>query len=222
MADDPQGIISFTGIDPESILSGSFTLSHGITPSTGTLQVLVQQQPYEAGGTLAFEFGSTKFEFPDCRIIAGSATMGNEGESVTLTIQDRRWKWVNQHISGWYNKRSPDGQISKEPIDFEKTPQELAKLLLDEMKEGGYDVSKLPNDDRPEVNWDYANPAQELANLAEMYGCRVVLGLDNKVRLCVLGDGPPIPANGREVTDSIGVDPPERPDSIKFVASPTR
>ena len=141
MADDPQGIISFTGIDPESILSGSFTLSHGITPSTGTLQVLVQQQPYEAGGTLAFEFGSTRFEFPDCRIIAGSATMGSEGEAVTLTIQDRRWKWVNQHISGWYNKRSPDGQISKEPIDFEKTTQELAKLLGEAVHRIHHDMS---------------------------------------------------------------------------------
>jgi hypothetical protein len=42
-------------------------------------------------------------------------------------------------------------------------------------------VSGLPNLSRPEVDWVFANPAQELAALAESLGCRVVLGLDGRV-----------------------------------------
>jgi hypothetical protein len=87
-----------------------------------------------------------------------------------LPIQDRRWKWRFAHISGSYNIRRPDGSYLRE-----KTPQELAALLLVEMGETGYDVSRLPNNPRPERQWDDTPAAGELDRLCAELGCIVVL-----------------------------------------------
>lgn len=216
MSDAPQGIFSFPGLP--SILRGSFTLGHGISPSIATLVVPPNLKYVVKNGPLVITYGNTKLMFPDCRVDMASLQADQSGQIWTISIKDRRWKWEFCEITGHYNKLKPNGRIDP---DTEKTPQELATLLLKAMKETAFEVNQLPNQMRPETNWQYDNPAEQLARLCDSLGCRVVLGLDNKVRICKLGNGVALPSS-RVMSGGYGFDPPETPDTLKLVCAPTK
>lgn len=175
-----------------------------------------------AGGAMLFQFGPTRIVLPDCRLDDVTANY-SKGRKLDFRVLDRRWRWQEQFgggfIWGKYNERQPDQKTIKP--ETKKTPQELARLLLDEMGENGYDVSKLPNDSSPAVDWVAANPAAELARLCEDLGCRVVLHLDNRVRIQRKGQGARLPTAGA-LTHSYGLDPTERPDTVVAVGEPTQ
>ncbi len=104
--------------------------------------------------------------------------------------------------------------------DTERTPQELAELYLNAMGEVDYDISELPDDTRPPVDHDYDNPAEALAALCESLGCRIVLQLDNTVKLVRSGAGAGLPAEFL-LEDSLTIDLPEKPDKIAVVCGPS-
>ena len=217
MPDFPQGIATFPGA--EAIESASYTRSHGITPSVCTLRLLPQRDFTARDGTLEFNFGNVRLVFPDCRVDQQSLQRDpSSGEVWALSIFDRRWKWAfagsRGPLSGHYNWLGDDARPEKA---YKRRPQELARLCLDAMGERGYDVSEMPNDFYPEVDWDNANPAQSLADLAEKCGCRVVLALDNTVRVCRTGFGRTLPLDDDVLSDSLTIDPPERPDALRVV-----
>lgn len=216
MADAPQGLFTFPGLN--SIRSGSFTLSHGISPSAAVIEITPQNNFAVQGGTLEITYGGTAISFPDCRLDMASLTVGTDGRTWSLRVLDRRWKWEFGHISGSYNLRKPSGHINPAT---EKSPRELATLLLRGMGEYQFDVQQIPNETRPLVEWSYDNPAEQLQQLCDTLGCRVVLGIDNKVRICRLGNGANLPTD-KVSTAGYGFDPPEMPDSLLFVAAPTK
>ncbi len=211
------GLFEFPGLEGV-LISGAFTLAHGISPSVAQLEVVPQWTPYSDGGTLAVTFDRVRIEFPECRLADARLRRSQGGYVVGLTIIDRRWKWAFGAISGRYNLRLADESIDPQT---QRTPQQLARLLLDAMGETNYDVSLLPDGARPMVDWDSAVPAQALADMCDALGCRVVLGLDNRVRIVRAGFGGALPEAGR-VTDRIGIDPAERPDALAVVCGPTR
>lgn len=213
--------MSYPGI--ESYISGTFTFGHGITPSVATMDIVASGNIAIPSGTLAFRYGRGSnpgivLEFPDCRLDATNLNVTEAGQIITVRIKDRRWRWEFGKISGRYNILRPDGRVN---LLAERTPQQLAKLLLDAMGEKNYDVSQLPNYTRPHVEWAGVTPAIQLARLCESLGCRVVLGTDNKVRLCRLGMGKNLPT-GRIMHGGYSFDPPEMPDSLEVVCAPTR
>lgn len=216
-----QGLASFPGIT--EIIGAQFTFSRGITPSVAVLRVVPQKGFLAEVGTFRLDFGGVHLEFKDCALDLASLRKDQAGLIWTIRLEDRRWRWRNEggghYISGHYNKRKPDGEID---TDTEKKPQDLAKLLLKQMGESGYDVSELPNDPRPEVHWDYANPAQQLAQLCEDLACHVVLQLNNKVKLCANGKGKNLPADGTVTEGGYGFDSQGRPDSLLVVGGPLR
>lgn len=209
--------MTFPGVS--QVLRGDYTLSAGISPSTAALEVAPQAEPFAESGPLQITFGRTRITFPDCRIADAFIPTGSSGTIITLTVLDRRWKWAFGQISGIYNARLASGKIQD---GTEKTPRELAKLLLDAMGERGYTVAELPDESRPETNWTHDNPASLLAELCDSLGCRIVLGLDNRVSIRRVGYGRQLPQYQTRQTNGHGVDPPERPDSLLIVASPTR
>jgi len=216
MSDAPQGLFTFPGLN--TIRSGSFTLSHGISPSAAVIEITPQNNFAVQGGTLEITYGGTVISFPDCRLDMASLTVGTDGRTWSLRVLDRRWKWEFGHISGSYNLRKPTGHINPAT---EKSPRELASLLLQAMGETHFDVQQLPNETRPFVEWSYDNPAEQFQQLCDSLGCRVVLGIDNKVRICRLGNGANLPTD-KVQTAGYGFDPPEMPDSFLFVAAPTK
>lgn len=224
----PQALATFPGV--EQIDSVSSTLSLGITPGVHRLVIAPQQRFVGLQGDLTLTFGGQKVAtLKDCLVDSGSYEFNQSGYLVTFNILDRRWKWRYPVVSGRYNVRTGDGQKivngegANEKADAitntERTPQQLATICLKAMKEEGYDVSKLPNDARPEVLWDLDNAAEALDQLCAAAGCRVCLTLDNKVKIVRLGDGDAMP-NGPIESDNLIADPPEKPDIIAVATGP--
>jgi hypothetical protein len=201
------------------IVSASMSLTHGISPSVATLEIAPQRNFTAEGGTFSFWYDGLGVHFYDCKVNANSFRWDTNGQLWSLQIFDHRWKWSWGAISGNYNLYNDDGEIKK---GTEKTPKELASLLIDAMGEtGNIDVGDLPNDARPTVTWDLEVPAEALANLCDQLGFRVVPRLDGSYKLCRVGEGADLPLD-RLMEDSLTIDPPERPDNIAVVCGPDR
>lgn len=213
----PQGLFEMTGV--QHLLSGRFTLAHGIRPSTGLLEIAPQTDPLPVTGDLTIRYESGSIVLRDCRLTQ-PAMRADDGVTIRVRVEDRRWKWAFcEPISGRYNRRDEHGQLAE---STEKSPRELAELLLDRMGESAYDITGLPEFSRPSIDWDYAQPAEELARLCDQLGCRVVLQLDNTVAVRVAGMGASLPTEAPVLTDSLGLEDRSRPDSLLLVGSPRR
>lgn len=213
----PTGLVSFPGI--QGLTQWSMTLSHGITPSVCMISAVPEGVNPAPLGNLTFTYDRTRFTLYDCLVDSANLSRDQSGNIVSLVILDKRWRWKFGSISGHYNRRKKDGALD---LETEKTPQELAQLLFAEMKEFRFDVSMMPNDQRPECDWDYSVPAQELADLCDDLGCRIVLCLDNVVRILPIGTGNGLPNASTQVNADFGYDPPFHPDSITLVGAETR
>ncbi|HEY5312077.1 MAG TPA: hypothetical protein VIK18_06140 [Pirellulales bacterium] len=214
---DLQGLAYFPGI--EQLIGASYTLAHGITP--GVIQVEMTPQPDFAPGigSFFFYYGDVVIELPNCRVEAASFDASTGGFVWRLAILDRRWMWASGQICGNYNQSYGDGSLRSETI---KTPQDLARLCLEAMGEQGYDVNQMPNGPRPTIDWDFAVPAQALADLADELGCRIVLGLDDTVAILPSGDGEPMPDTADLQADSLACSASDVPDSLVVVGAPVR
>ena len=204
-----QGLAYFPGI--QQVLDCSINFVHGISPSVAELTIAPQFNFTAEGGTLQFAFADVLINFPGCKVDAHSLERNSRGEVWHLSIYDRRWRWGWGQISGSYNLRREDGTLR---TDTEKNPQELATLCLQAMGETGFDVSALPNFVRPTVEWDGEVPAEALAELCDEFSCRVVLGLDNIVRIWPVGVGAALPVDSTVLENSLTIDPPEKPDKL--------
>lgn len=212
------GIAKFPGLN--EIRSADFTFSgHGTTPSSCVIEVVPQATPPATVGTLRFQFGSTVIEWGKCLLDIASFSRNASGLVWKLRILDRRWQWREKTVTGSYNLRNQDETID---TTTEKTPHQLAKILLDALGEVGYDVTALPLAPRPMVQWEFASAAQELDSLCDMFGCRAVMGLNGRVKICVLGVGADLPDLPTTMDVSGSINPPEIPDILRVVFGPTR
>jgi hypothetical protein len=213
-----QGLATFPGI--RAIRSAVYTHTPGILPGSAELELVPQLEYPQMTGDLELTFGGASVVFHEMKGDSASFERSAGGLLVRFHLLDRRWKWREcGGISGAYNTRLDDASIVP---GREKKPQELATLLLKAMGESGFDVSSLPNDTRPEVDWVRANPAQELAHLCESLGCIVWLCLDDCVRIFPKGQGAPLVADETSQVISAVLDPPEAPDEIVVTCAPTR
>lgn len=225
MAGEPQGNITFPGL--VEVMSADMTFSPGISPSICLVRMAPQKKPLDVikPGELKFTYDKEVIKFPDALVDSGSLEISGDGQTWSIRIKDRRWKWEFGEVSGRYNYRRADGAMGEIEAGTEKTPRELAKILLEAMGEtviGDDQIKTLPNESRPEVEWDFDNPAQALASLCDMLGCRVCLGLDNKVWIRKNGDGKLLPVGGKEMNAGIGIVAKVRPALIKIVCGPTK
>lgn len=222
------------------IQSGTVSLGHGTTP-TGFRVTVAPQDPGEVidQGTFALEYNDERLEFTGCRVDRARFSMNRSGQLIELTILDRRWKWGMAYtegpdtfgrISGEYNVRNEDGTIKRKvggdpakAIEVsERTPQQLAELLLMAAGEtvAPGSLAALPADVRPYVSWDSANPMQELERLCEALGCRVVLNpLDNLVHIHKVNQGRLLPVNWL-VSYGGGASFNDSPDQVDVLTAP--
>lgn len=223
-----QALVTWPGV--ERFVSFSGTLQHGITPSVFSLTIAPQSRIVAATGDLVITFGKTKVTLKDCIVDEASYQFDDGGYLVGLQILDRRWKWRYGKISGRYNQTDDAGQIlsgagrdiaADAVKNSERDPLDLAIYCLLAMGEKDASATDLPGDTRPSVDWDYANPAKSLAEICEACGCRVVLGLDNKVRVRKLNVGKPLP-NLPFVDAQAEANPPEKPDKVTIVTAPVQ
>jgi hypothetical protein len=211
----PQGIFSFNQITGE--LGASVTFSLGIAPSITSVTV-----PPTPGltrlGTATWSYGGSAIRsLPNSAVQSIRVSRAGGATTWIVAIADRRWVWAESgEISGEYNLES-DGEIIAET---EKTPRQLAVLCLEAMGETGYDVSAVPVDDRPYVNWQVANPSQALAQLIEPYGLAVTLRINNSVAIVQIGTGGNLPSGYLSLEESI--EPAVTPQQLRAVTAPNQ
>ena len=212
----PQGYCTYPGVN--SVLRARYALGHGITPGVIELEIAPQSGPVAAIGNVVFYYGNTTLTLLNCRADQASTVRGSDGTITSVAILDRRWAWKYLECYGHYNQRDQDGRIIPAT---ERTPQELAQILLSYMGES-CDVSALPNSARDEVEWVGDNPAEELADLCERLGCSIVLRPDQSIAIVQMGAGFGLPIDEFLTQAQVDTNPPEMPATIKIVGAPYR
>jgi hypothetical protein len=203
----------------QNVLRASYTLSPGITPSVITMEIIPQTAAISTVGDVVFVHGTTTLTIRDCRADQASMVRGSDGTLVSFSLMDRRWRWKFTEIYGAYNQRDADGVII---TATEKTPQQLAQLLLTALGESATGVTSIPNAARPEVDWVAANPAEALADLLEPFGLIVVLQIDGTVAIRQQGVGAALPAIPELLEQQVSSNPPEVPATIRVLGGPNR
>ena len=200
MPEDPCDV-TFDGIHADaSAGAAQFTLGIGPQPSTGSLSLAGTGHSLSTGD-LVFDDGiNAPVTLADLEVYEQREHSGEDGEFTTIQVRDRRWRWAKEaHVTGVWNRREADG--STIPAALQKTARELVSLCLDAMGETGYDVSALPNDFYPYVNWEF-EPAVRAANdICAMCGCTLSLDASDNVQVVTLGSGDDPPAADRESED---------------------
>jgi hypothetical protein len=232
-----QGLFSYPGL--QTFTKVEYTLSQGISPGKVVIELpqelLPQVQPF---GDATFSYGDQTINIPNCALTSQHIDQSQGGYIARVTLEDRRWQWRFGYVSGHYNVRMPSGANADEQFNSaatnsggnstnlmpgtEMAPQDLATFCLQAMGEENFDVSALPNNSRPEINWACANPAESLSSLCESLGCRVVYWLeDDSVTVVTIGQGQSLPDNGLQTFISAGANAPPAPSSLILVGGPT-
>lgn len=212
-----KGVMRFPGIN--KVLSGTFALTQGPTPSTGTIEIIPQANIPQTSGTLTITDGRETVEFPDCLLDQASFVRDARGRIVSLSILDRRHRWQWGRISGRYNVPRSGNQDDDQKGTV-KSPQQLAELCFRALNETQFDATLLPDLDRPYIEWPYdTNPAEALASLCEGVQCRLGLGIDNVARVWRVGQGNTLPTD-RVLDYTAGARPGHIPDAIVIATAP--
>jgi hypothetical protein len=203
----------------------SFTITDiaGCSPAIGVLKMYPQAGLPAEDGDLTIQYddtvnGTQIIVFKNCHIDATSYERNSGGQIVSVRLFDERWAWAFGEITGRYNIRLPNNWVNP---NHEKTPQQLATMCFQAMGVQNFDVSALPNNARPDVDWDHDNPAQCLDKLVNDLGCRVVpIRSTGQWKICVTGVGNTLPEYYPYNDAGDGIDPVEVPDYIKVVTAP--
>ncbi len=211
-----QSVVKWPGVIGVESCRG--TLLHGITPATFVLTTVPQYAKPAATGDLVLGDGTRAVVMRDCRVSRVTGTANSEGQTFTIEILDRRWRWRSTSggfgaIDGVYNDLDDHGKLVPWTI---RSPTELAILCLDAMGERDYTIDMPPGIPRaagadldrylfagenftqsavnPRTVWDRKPPAEALAALCDLYGRRVVLQVaTNTVAIVQLGVGNSLP-----------------------------
>ena len=218
------------------------TISHGISPSLFILTTYPQTAAPEDEGDLTLTDGQREIVLHGCRVDRITGTSGPGGQTWTLEIQDRRWRWRGfGAISGSYNQLDPHGKLIPWTI---RSPTELATICLDAMEEEDYEIDLPPGLQQadgedlerylklgeqfpetlanPPVTWDHTPPAEALARLCDGYGRRVVYQpIQDRVIIAPLGVGEELPDGPVEVQTPALTAPP-LPDAVAVAGAHSR
>lgn len=215
----PQGLVEFPGID--NILTCDYALIDGISPSAFLCTISPQKKLPEKQGVLRWTYGNVRMEFFGVVIDTHKNQYNQSGDVTQITLLDERWAWkFGNNLSGRYNLPMANG---KPDPDTEKTVEQLMRLCMAGIP-GQWDFGPGGKPDakpRPFVDWDYANPARELANLCDQFGKVVIYDpIQRRNWVCGVGKGKALP-DGPWYAKSEGFNPPEKPYAITLVGAPT-
>ena len=211
----PEGHITYANMPVHLFRHGTATIGHGISPGVITLHYAPSPFLPTRKGDVLFRFGGLSLRFPECRLMHVSFDVDGSGMMTqVLHIADRRWKWAFGWIRGQYNLREGNNVVRP---TREKNPKELAVLCFKALGETKYDVSAMPTDERPFVDWEQ-DPASALSALCDAFGCRVVYNpVSDMFRICKVGVGAQLPILPN-ISESMEIIAPQEPDNTTFIA----
>lgn len=210
----PDQVLSVSWPGARAVESCQYTCSHGISPGRFVLTTLAQDRPPAEFGNLVLSDGARRVVVRGCKLERITPRWTPEGTVYTLEGLDERWAWPGfGGITGHYNAKDDRGKLVPWTI---RSPGELAQLCFKALgvRNGqfvlppGLNRAAGANVDRylrlgenfpqsltnPEVVWEHTPPAVALAQLADLYGCRVIYQpAAAKILVVPLGNGKPFP-----------------------------
>jgi hypothetical protein len=206
--------ISYPGLS--RIVSARVRFPRGVEPGRIVLDCVgTDQNPAGIGMVTLTASESQTIQFPDCVPIARAFRGVGSPPGVTVTLVDRRWRWKYGTITGAYNVREGAGELR-----WPKTARELATMLAVAMDEPNADVQLLPDAVGPEVDWFGANPAAELALLAQSYGCVIGFTNQNRMTLYREGKGGGLPSLPRVFQSALAGETKQLPWAVSLYGGP--
>jgi hypothetical protein len=233
MANPIWGRITYGSLSDDTGNS-SFTLAAGLSPSVCTIEAVPWQSsappPVVADVTIEGTFG--RWVFHDCALRDPQFTLGGSPR-IVYTICDRRWKWETAGgiVAGRFNwrrdttKGTPWGTSGVDPVENVMSPRELVSAILEGMGEKGVDVSQIPDlplEQYPFFDWDPVPSRLALGEVLDAVRCVLTLGTDDKVHIYRYGQGGALGLEDWASTEGRGLSAQVRPDSLRFIAGPTR
>lgn len=216
MAKTAPPTISFAGL--VGIDSARYTMSRGVQASAGILTTPVTTQVPASISDFVATYEGTTLTLTDCLVSDCFVDSTESGETLRITFEDRRWRWPFTEIVGRYNVRQ-----NKNTILYEKTPQQLATLLLDAMGETLYDVSALPNLTRPYMDWRNSRCDVELNFLLSSLDCDIVPDLSTGGLIVVkLGTGATLPTGPYLMNPSAAIGYATGPEQVRVITANAR
>lgn len=211
-----KGEFSFPGIGAyESV---TFTDTQGISPAIALVTLYPAGNWPDLYGDMVFSYNGQVITIQGCTIDSAQFHRNSGGKTVTLRILDSRYRWAYGQITLRTNIRLPNNFVDP---NHEMTPKQIASLCFQAMGESIYDVSVLPDDARPDIDWEGANPAQSLAKMCDDLGCRIVpVRSTGGWAIVVSGVGEALPEDLPYCDGGEGVDPKELPDFIQILTAP--
>lgn len=207
-----QCLFYFAGKEADG--GGSFPLSSSVSPSMAVLRFRLSYT-YQQIGSLVLSDGISSREFRNCRVVRAVVQAGNGGARWReLQIQDRRWAWA-EHYGGVYGAYNLDTRAAGDPRNA-RSARQLAEILCQAMGEVGYDVSLLPSNVYPRVDWRGENPATELEQLAKLYRCFVTLTPNDTLAICREGLGEVPSQDARQMDFTYSEELPIIPRALCF------
>lgn len=195
---DRFGRISFPGL--RTYDSFDYTVGQGIAP--GLVSIIVPPEciteEFTGLGDLRVYDGVEEYTLRDCKLDRIDTLSSGSAKRYAMRLFDRRWRWQFVIACGFFNERDEKGKIKPHR---KMGLHEMVSLLLGLLGEPlPRDLGNLPRPDDenlPVVRWLATNAAQALQSLVEPFGHRVVFDpISNRVRICEIGKGKPLPAGG--------------------------
>lgn len=228
-----EAVVEFPGI--ENIVSFSYSMGHGVQPSTMSMVILPQNtRKIEQTGLLELSYGGQKRKMKNVLVDAASFRYDSSGGSISLTLKDYRWTWAFSYVTGAYNLRTLDGEpmvlggagVNDNDVlgNSKRSLRELCKICLDAMGVRGrnQNVNDVPDNLYPPVSWDNENAANALHSLLEQFDLRLAPSWNGGANIVKVGVGAKLPASEIDKIESEGaeLDPQERPEFIRLVTNP--
>ena len=183
----------------------------GIRPDAIVLECVPQATAIPTIGTLEITDSIRVVYQSDMKVDFVTARATPRGIMMMVRLLDRRWRWKYSPIKGRYNVVLPDGTIDP---STQRSTQELAALCFQAMNESVFDVSVLPVDDYPFVDWNYDRADIALFELCSERGCDIRLSIGGYASVVRLGHGNPLVLTTDSISPVIGIDSPEGPDFL--------
>lgn len=161
--------ISYPGVT--NAIQADYTLGYGTAP--GQINIELQTPDglaaVENKGDCVFSDGINQITIPNCRLVDLQKPRSVNGFKTTVVLEDERHLLRgSEPVDGRYNLSTADGGLDP---DTEKSPKELAGILREKI--GGILDGRdaLMDLVRPEIQWDAANPLDELEKLCSEMTC---------------------------------------------------